>query len=258
MKVLSKEMAQIPNDIGLIQGRFSRLLLSSPQINCLPQTATFIAPRGALRPPLSQPKALLTLYWKRLAFRFRDLLSLLIIKISGPKDPHSKVWGRKSIKLQRSKIVPTAKALHSQMYTAFAENDTSTLRKICVDGIYESFRARIGARPRGEKVVWELVKYNSSPRIASNRAARLPIEGAAIRQAVVRIASKQKLTRWVKNKDTGKLEVAKGSGKEKDVVEYLVIQRQYEGWREGEWKVWGTTNESTLADVEEWQKKLLE
>jgi protein MBA1 len=37
-----------------------------------------------------------------------------------------------------------------------------------------------------------------------------------------------------------------------------VIQRQYVGWREGEWKVWGTTNESTLADVEEWQKKLLE
>jgi protein MBA1 len=144
------------------------------------------------------------------------------------------------------------------MYTAFAENDTSTLRKICLDGIYESFRSRIGVRPRGEKVVWELVKYNSSPRIASNRAARLPIEGAAIRQAVVRIASKQKLTRWVKNKDTGKMEVAKGSGKEKDVVEYLVIQRQYEGWREGEWKVWGTTNESTLADVEEWQRKLLE
>lgn len=103
---------------------------------------------------------------------------------------------------------------------------------------------------------WELVDYNKRSKLISNRAARLPIEGAAVIQAVVRIASRQKLTRWVKGR-SGSMEVVPGSGKEKDVVEYVVLQRQYEGWREGEWHVWGTTQETTLDDVEEWERKAL-
>lgn len=54
------------------------------------------------------------------------------------------------------------------------------------------------------------------------------------------------------------MQVVPGSGKEKDVVEYVVVQRQYEGWREGEWRIWGTTKETTLDDVEEWEKRALE
>jgi protein MBA1 len=142
------------------------------------------------------------------------------------------------------------------MYNSFAEGDVVALRKICADGLYDSFRARIGNRPRGEKVDWELVDYNKRSKLISNRAARLPIEGAAVIQAVVRIASRQKLTRWVKGR-SGSTEVVPGSGKEKDVVEYVVLQRQYEGWREGEWQVWGTTQETTLDDVEEWERKAL-
>jgi protein MBA1 len=142
------------------------------------------------------------------------------------------------------------------MYTSFAEGDVATLRKICADGIYDSFCARIGNRARGEKMVWELVQYNSRATLVSNRAARLPIEGMALRQAVVRVASKQKLTRLVPRKG-GEMEVVSGSGKEKDVVEYVVLQRQYEGWREGEWQVWGTTKETTLEDIEEWEKRAL-
>jgi len=101
-----------------------------------------------------------------------------------------------------------------------------------------------------------LVDYNKRSNLISNRAARLPIEGAAVMQAVVRIASRQKLTRWTKGKNGG-MDVVPGSGKEKDVVEYVVLQRRIEGWRQGEWQVWGTTQETTLEDVEEWERRAL-
>ena len=143
------------------------------------------------------------------------------------------------------------------MYTSFAEGDVVGLRKLCTDGLYDSFRARIGSRPKGEKILWELVNYNKRSKLVSFRAARLPIEGAGVMQAVVRIASRQKLTRLVKGKSGG-MEVVPGSGKEKDVVEYVVLQKQYESWKEGEWQVWGTTKETTLEDVEEWERKALE
>ena len=81
-----------------------------------------------------------------------------------------------------------------------------------------------------------MVKYKQRSKLISNRAMRLPIEGAAFRQAVVRIASRQKLTRWVKAKG-GEMQVVPGSGKERDVVEYVVVQRQYERWKEGEWRI---------------------
>lgn len=101
-----------------------------------------------------------------------------------------------------------------------------------------------------------MVDYNKRSKLISYRAARLPVEGAAVMQAVVRIASRQKLTRWAKGKDGG-MEIVPGSGKEKNVVEYVVIQRLYEDWREGQWQVWGTTKETTLKDIEEWEKKAL-
>ena len=100
-----------------------------------------------------------------------------------------------------------------------------------------------------------MVDYNKRSRLISNRAARLPVEGAAVMQAVVKIASRQKLTRFVKGKSG--LEVVPGSGKEKDVVEYVVLQKQYDSWREGEWQVWGTTKETTLEDIEEWERRAL-
>lgn len=136
------------------------------------------------------------------------------------------------------------------MYTAFAAGDSTTLRKVCTDGIYDQFRARISARPRREKTAWELVKYNKRAKIVSHRAARLPLDGAAVRQAVVRISSRQKLSRYAPD---GTL--VKGTGKEKNVVEYLVIEKSYWNWNEGDWRVWGTTTETKIETVLDWQKK---
>ncbi|KAF8849708.1 hypothetical protein BDZ45DRAFT_634016 [Acephala macrosclerotiorum] len=236
MRVVQKELAQIPSDLGILEG-------------------TFITPRGENAPSLFQtPRSFLKLHYHRIKYRLRDRFSLIVLKFSSPKE---KGFLKRSLKILRSTLKPTAVALHRQMYTSFAEGDIALLRRICTDGIYESFRARIGNRPRGETVQWELVKYNKRPRIVSHRGARLPIEGAAVRQAIIQICSRQKLTRSRKLKG-GEVEVVPGSGKEKDVVEYVVLQQRIEAWKPGSWQVWGTTGETTLRDLEEWQKKALE
>jgi protein MBA1 len=218
-------------------------------------TDTFVTPTGKNLPSLfSNFRDFFRLQGKRLKCRGRDWLMLMIFKWSSPKTTS---FFRRDIKIRRSQTAPAAVALHKQMYTLFAEGDIPALRKICTDGLFESFHGRIASRARGEKVKWELVKYNKRTRVVSHRAARMPVDGMAVRQAVVRICSKQKLTRWRRGKD-GKMEMVAGSGKEKDVVEYLVVQRMCRDWEEGDWRVWGTTGESTLEDVDMWERKALE
>jgi mitochondrial protein MBA1 len=138
------------------------------------------------------------------------------------------------------------------MYSAFAESDIPTLQKICADGILDSFRARIGNRAHGEKMLWELIRYNKRAKIVSHRAARLPIEGAGLRQAVVRIASRQKLSRYTAN---GAL--VKGTGKERDVVEYVVLEKKCWQGKEEDWRIWGTMEETKFETVMQWQRDAL-
>jgi protein MBA1 len=211
---------------------------------------TFIKPSLSYQLSLLKtPKNFAKLQWMSLKSRFTDLLSIFALKFSSPRVGRAKF----KIQLKRHRIVPTAKGMHDEMYKAFAEGNSKTLHKICADGLYESFMARIGARPRGEKVEWELVRMNGSPKIISHRAASLPIgKGSYLRQAVVRISSRQKMTRKSRNG-----EVVPGSGKEKDVVEYLVLQRFYRGYEPGEWRIWGTTEETTLERAEEWEEEAI-
>ena len=207
---------------------------------------TFVPPPFKLTPLFRAPIQFFRFQWSKLRARLRNDVSLLAVKWSSPRG--GKRWYNRSFKLKKKSVCPTAMALHKQMYSAFAEGDVQKLREICCDGIYDSFRARIGGRKRGETMSWELVQYKGSPKVVSDRMAQIPgAEGAALRQAVVRIRSRQKLERHLSGKGV------EGGG-EKDVVEYVVVQSKMEKWRAGEWKVWGTTTETTLKDVERWQR----
>ncbi|KAL2065436.1 hypothetical protein VTL71DRAFT_3106 [Oculimacula yallundae] len=228
-RVMMKQASEMPSDVGMLD-------------------FTFVTPTGANIPSLLRtPKAYLKLRWEHIKTRFRDRFSLFVLWVSAPSV--NKKFFTRSIALSRRTITPTAVALHRQMYTLFAEGQLSPLRRMCTDGIYETFAARVEARQKGEKVVWELVRYNGRAKLISHRGAKIPMEGAAIRQAVVRIASTQKLTRWVRGK------MVEGTGKEKDVVEYLVLQKMVEDWQEGGWRVWGTTKETTVKELRDWDKK---
>jgi protein MBA1 len=170
----------------------------------------------------------------------RDFLTLLVYKYQN----------KPRLKLKLRQTAPAAVGLHRGMYTAFAEGNAQELKKMCAEGLMANFQARLLARPKGEKWVWEVIKYTKRPRVMSHRGASLGIEGVGIRQAVVRISSRQKLTRY---KADGTM--IPTTGKEKDVTEYVVIQRMLKDYVEGDWIAWGTTEETTY---EMWEEQLRE
>ena len=65
------------------------------------------------------------------------------------------------------------------------------------------------------------------------------MKGYAIRQAVVRIRSRQSLERF--SADDA---LVPGSGNAQEKIEYVVVQRNTIDNKESPWKVWGTTTES--------------
>jgi protein MBA1 len=204
---------------------------------------TFVTP---LRFPsiFKSPKKFFRLQYFRIRLHLRDLLTLVAMKWSSPR---GKRWYNRVLQLDRSKVAPAAVELHQNMYSAFADGNVAKLKTLCTDGIYDSFRARIGTRQPSEKVKWELLKYNQT-KVVSDRIAKLPMGDQALRQAVVRISSQQRLTRFVRGVKVN------GTGAEKDVVEYVVVQSTIRGWQPGSWKIWGTTKETTLKDCDHWQR----
>ncbi|MCJ1288461.1 hypothetical protein MMC26_007819, partial [Xylographa opegraphella] len=100
--------------------------------------------------------------------------------------------------------------------------------------------SRIASRPANQKLRWTLHQYIHRPRVVSHRAVVLPMaKGAALRQAVVALHSRQSLA----NVKAGG-ELTPDTGEVKEIKEYVVVQRRM--WKEQEepWMVWGTIEES--------------
>jgi len=219
IKVAAREAMKgdaIPNDFGLVPG-------------------TFIMPSRPKRPSIFKSTRLrMQLEWHRLKTRVTDLGGVTYYKWGIAKKPNP----RPKLALRNTGRI--AQALHTQMYTAFADGDLSLLRKTCCDGLFASFQSRITSRPTGQGLRWNLHQYTRTPRVVSHRAVVLPmVKGAALRQAVVRLQSRQSLTQL---RTSG--EVEPDTGAVKEVMEYIVVQRRM--WKEQEepWMVWGTIEES--------------
>lgn len=69
-------------------------------------------------------------------------------------------------------------------------------------------------------------------------------KGAALRQAVVKLQSKQSLARVRKDGS-----VVEGTGRVREVREYVVVQRRMWGEKEEGWMVWGTVEEGDWRSV---------
>lgn len=132
--------------------------------------------------------------------------------------------------------------------------DNLTINSICTEGLRDRFRARISLRKPGEKYVWTLHDYVGRPRVMSHRATVIPIEDAlnrksSMRQAVVRIRSRQSLTR------TGRAGVEvvgeQGGDDVKEITEFVVIQKRLWKGTDEKWKVWGTTEETSAEGMRE-------
>ncbi|KAL8742367.1 MAG: hypothetical protein Q9190_005137 [Brigantiaea leucoxantha] len=202
-------------------------------------------PTGPRKPSIfRQPRTRLRLEWHRIKTRATELAGLFTYKYTIKKTKPRPKLGRRQIK-------STAQALYRQMYTALAEGDVATLSTICTEGLLATFRSRIEARPPNERMRWTLHKMTHGPKIVSNRAGMLPVKGVGLRQVVVRLRSRQSLARIIGRRGPDQDAVVEGTGEEKKVQEYLVLQRRIWKGKEQPWMVWGTTQESPLPESDD-------
>lgn len=132
--------------------------------------------------------------------------------------------------------------------------------RLC-ENIFQSLHGRVMTRAPNSALKWTLQRYLGKPRVVSHRFIPAGLSDdrtkmTTLQQAVVRIRSVQSLQRIrrVKGKD-GKardvIEEGSVGAEGKEVTEYFVIQRMTRKGDVGDWKVWGTTEETTLARVNE-------
>lgn len=207
-RIAAKEFGEIPSDLGLLPN-------------------TFVMPRGQNLPSLFRaPRSRLQLELERTKRRVLDLRDKIVFLFLA------------KTKLRLFEPRKIAMSLHKDMYTAFAQGDFETLRLICGDGLFDSFKKRLMTRGKN-RVEWSLLNYVTRPRIVSNKANYYSDE-IWRRQVVVRIHSVQSLTKV----DTHGYVIPKESTT-KEVVEYIVVEKKKVSGVESPWFVWGTTNEST-------------
>lgn len=77
----------------------------------------------------------------------------------------------------------------------------------------------------------------------------LQVKDSAVRQVVVRIQSTQSLTKTKKGLHIGGQALAGATEKKRETDEYIVIQRIIWKGQEGGWRIWGTTQESSVNEV---------
>ncbi|KAL2853894.1 hypothetical protein BJY01DRAFT_49942 [Aspergillus pseudoustus] len=221
--------SELPQDIGILPGTFIRPLWSG-----LPSIFT-------------QPKERLHFEWLWLKSGFQNFFSLVFFsKFKGNAKP--------LLLKERRQI---ALKLHKQMYSAFADGDVKTLRKVCCTGLANDLARRISARPQGEKVTWSLEKYNRSPstlftgiRVMADRLTEIPeLPNSSVRQVTVRITSRQSTGKVQKPKPGAKELMEQPAAKSRDCIEYIVIQKFQWMGEEDEWRIWGQTTATTVDDL---------
>lgn len=182
-------------------------------------------------------------------------------------------------RLRLGEIPSAAKDLHNTMYQQFAIGNLEPLQTSVVPGFLGQLRARIAQRPNRNPLRWKLHEYKTVPRLMSFKVALFPgpsneknTERRGLIQAVVRIHSLQSLhhIRRVpvrdgkKGKAPTKDVLIDARGREiseseyeqearreaKESVEYVVIQKKILKSKEGPWKIWGTTEETTLEKLD--------
>ncbi|KAL4799402.1 hypothetical protein BDV19DRAFT_355022 [Aspergillus venezuelensis] len=218
--------AELPQDLGLLPGTFVRPLWKD-----LPSI-------------FHHPRERMHLEWLWVKTTFQNVLGLVV---------YCKTEGRNlPLRLKERRLV--ARDLHKKMYSAFAEGNVGALRKICCTGLASNLSNRIAARPRNQKVTWNLDKYIRGPstyftgiRILADRATALPeLRDSGVRQVVVRVTTRQSTSKSQRNasKDQNPADT-----KHSDITEYIVLQKLRYLGEDEPWRIWGYTKATTMDDL---------
>lgn len=127
--------------------------------------------------------------------------------------------------------------------------DSNKLSKVCTEGLLSSFRSRLASRPRNQRLRWTLHKHNRRPRIVVNRALPFQVKNSALRQVVIRLDTRQSLAKVKAGLNGQPDTIVAGTGEERDVREYLVLQKRMLREVEGDWVIWGTADETDVKDI---------
>ncbi|KAF7585337.1 hypothetical protein BBP40_011221 [Aspergillus hancockii] len=221
--------SELPQDIGLLPGTYIR-----PLWRDMPSIFT-------------QPTERLQMEWLWLKTGFQNILGLLA---------YCK-WVNKGLPLRLTERRQVARQLHQRMYSAFADGDVGTLRKVCCTGLANSLSSRIASRPKDEKVTWSLDKYMRTPgtfltgvRVVSDRGTQIPeIADSGVRQVVLRITSRQSTGKVKTTKSANAVETTTPA-KQQDCTEYIVLQKLRWFGEEEDWRIWGHTTPTTVDDLD--------
>lgn len=138
--------------------------------------------------------------------------------------------------------------------------DVPEIKRIACDKFAKNLVRQIEQRPKNESMSWELLKYRRTAstnflgvRVLSDRATVIPdIPKSGIRQLVVRITSRQSTTTANTEIKRKTADEASSPSKEKDCLEYVVIQNMRWNDQDKGWRIWGfispTTLEATRTD----------
>lgn len=209
---------------------------------------TFVSPTWTQLPSFLRPKYALRFYWIWFKNRIVDRLQMLAFKMSSSR---GKRWWNRSMRIDRSLLGPLTEQLHRKMYKALARGDAEELRDICLGGVFQKHCSLIASRKPTETYEWTC-KLLKTPRVVSDKGVRLSDDGTMLRQAVVKMRTRQRLTKKVDGK------LAKGTGKDVDITEYVVLQSIYELWEPRPWKVWGTTSVTSLESYDDGYQRFLD
>jgi hypothetical protein len=148
-----------------------------------------------------------------------------------------------------------------------SSSNSDTLSDMCLSSLLKSFKDRIAARPPGLEPSWKLLpakkwhsffrsdskhdkKHDVAVSIVANRALLLSLPGydnTGVHQIVFRMRSTQSLTYTAPKASKSPY----FSSKDREVLEYFVVQRQILRGVYKEWKVWGFANEWDMETIAE-------
>ena len=72
---------------------------------------------------------------------------------------------------------------------------------------------------------------------------------SALRQVVLRMGTRQSLAKLRVSLDGNPDTIIAGTGEQKNVEEYLVLQKRILQAQEGDWVIWGTTDETNVKNI---------